>query len=326
MRKTTKDRGVFLRSCVAMVAIFAMLLLVGCDNESNNKITDDEKSTNEIEYNDETYVAKKNVEAFLVMGLDKIAGESESNSYNNDQQADFLMLFVFDNDAKTCTAIHINRDTIAEVSVLGLAGNKVYTVEQQIALAHTYGNGRKVSCRNVSDAVSDLLLGVKVNHYMSLKMDALQVFNDLVGGVEVEVLDDFSGIDEVLVKGERVTLMGEHALHYVRTREGLDDSSNSTRMKRQQQYINALYEKMQQVIAEDDEFIVDASLEMSDYITSDRSVTQLQELARKFNQYEFKGILSIDGESKLGEEFIEFYPDEDSIKDIVVSLFYEPKQ
>ena len=74
-------------------------------------------------------------------------------------------------------------------------------------------------------------------------MDAVPVFNDLVGGVEIEVLDDFTGIDDTLVKGKTVTLMDEHALHYVRTRKDLEDSSNSTRMKRQQQYINALYEK-----------------------------------------------------------------------------------
>ena len=34
-------------------------------------------------------------------------------------------------------------------------------------------------------------------------------------------------------------------------------------------------------IENDDEFIVNSSLEMSDYIISDRSVTQLQELIKK---------------------------------------------
>ena len=320
MKKTKRA----LRSCVAIVAVLAMLFLVGCNEDSFDP--NNEKNTDEIKYDGEKYVAKKNVESFLVIGLDKFEGEAATDSYNNDQQADFLMLFVFDNDAKTCTALHINRDTIAEVNVLDLAGNKTYSVQQQIALSHTYGNGRNVSCRNVSDAVSALLMGVKVNHYISLKMDALPVFNDLVGGVEVEVLDDFTGIDDTLVKGNKVTLMGEHALRYVRTRKNLEDSSNSTRMKRQQQYINALYDKTQQVIAEDETFIVEASLEMSDYIVSDRSVTQLQTLANKFNTYEFVGIKDIQGETKLGDEYIEFYPDEKSLKDITVELFYELKK
>ena len=278
-----------------------------------------------IKHNGIEYALKNNVESFLVMGLDKFEGSTTGDSYNNDRQADFLMLFVFDNDSKKCSAIHINRDTMASVNILGLNGNKTASVTQQIALAHTYGNGRDVSCRNTADAVSDLLLGVKVNHYISLTMDSVSVFNDLVGGVEVTVLDDFTGIDDTLVKGEKVTLLGEHALNYVRTRYGLEDSSNSTRMERQRQYINALYAKTKGKIDSDPEFIVESSVKMSDYIISDRSVTQLQELMRKFNEYEFLGIQAIEGENRMGEKYIEFYPSEESVKEVVVNSFYKPK-
>ena len=258
MRKTKKAKISCLKSCVAIIAILATLFLVGCNDKTDPPKT--QVGGEVIDSNGTKYSLKKNVETFLVLGLDKFEGQAKNDSYNNDQQADFLMLFVFDNDAKKCTAIHVNRDTVADVNVLGLSGNKVYSVKEQIALAHTYGNGGKVSCRNVSDAVSGLLMGMKVNHYISLKMDALPVFNDLVGGVEVEVLDDFAGIDDTLVKGEKVTLMGDHALKYIRTRKNLEDSSNSTRMVRQQQYINALYEKTQQAIEKDEEFIIEASL------------------------------------------------------------------
>lgn len=325
MRKTKSAKWVYLRSCVAIVAILTMLFLVGCD-KNKNKFSGEEKGTDEVEFNGETYVAKKNVESFLVLGLDKFEGEVSVDSYNNDQQADFVMLFVFDNDAKECTAVQINRDTIADVNVLDLAGNKVYTVKQQIALAHTYGNGGKVSCRNVSDSVSSLLMGVKINHYMSLKMDAFPVFNDLLGGVEVTVLDDFTGIDDTLVKGEKVTLTGEHALNYIRSRSGMEDGSNSSRMKRQQQYIKALYDKAQQVIAEDEKFIVESSHKMSEYLISDRSVTQLQTLAEKMSEYEFLGIRNIQGELVRGEQYMEFHPSENSLKGITTELFYDLKK
>ncbi len=277
-------------------------------------------------YNGVEYLPKENIDTFLILGLDKFEqDDSFLDSYNNDKQADFLMLFVFDNDAKTFSAIHINRDTMANVNILGVAGNRIDTVTKQIALAHTYGNGRDVSCRNTADAVSDLLLGSKIEHYMSLTMDAVPVFNDLVGGVEVTVLEDFTGIDDSLVKGETITLMGEQALNYVRTRYGLEDSTNSTRMDRQQQYVKALYNKFLQRLETDEEFMIDASAKRSDYIVSDRSVTQMQELIKKFKEYKFTGIRALDGESKIGEEFIEFYPKETAIKDIVSELFYEPK-
>ena len=157
-------------------------------------------------------------------------------------------------------------------------------------------------------------------------MNSVSTFNDLVGGVEVTVLDDFTGIDDTLIKGETVTLNGQQALHYVRSRYGLEDSSNSTRMKRQRQYLSALYEKTQQCMESNDDFIVDATLKMSNYIISDRSVTQLQELARKFMAYEFVEISTIEGESKLGEQYVEFYPDADSIDKLVIELFYQPKE
>ncbi len=279
-----------------------------------------------LEFEGTKYQLKDNIETFLVMGLDKFEGSSVSDSYNNDKQADFLMLFVFDNTAKKCMALHINRDTMTDVNVLGVAGNKIDTLTSQIALAHTYGNGKAVSCRNTADSVSALLLGGSINHYISLTMDSVALFNDLVGGVEVEVLDDFSGIDDTLVKGETVLLEGEHALNYVRTRRGLDDSTNNTRMKRQKQYMDALYEKTMKMLETDDEFIVEASLSMSDYIVSDRSVTQLQELGRKFAEYEFERIDDIKGETVRGENFMEFYPDRESVYKTVIKLFYEPKE
>ena len=97
-------------------------------------------------------------------------------------------------------------------------------------------------------------------------------------------------------------------------------------MLRQQEYINGLYDKFRECVENDDEFIITASLELSDHIISDRSVTQLQTLADKFNAYEFLGIKSIEGESVKGEQFMEFYPDENFVEKMVIELFYEPKK
>ena len=187
-----------------------------------------------VEYEGKEYALKDNIETFLVLGLDKYKGASSSESHKSGTvQADYLMLFVFDNATKKTTAIHINRDTIANVNHLDITGNRIGEAEKkQIALAYnfTYESDGEINCRNTADSVSDLLLGIKVNHYISLTMDSVIEMNDLVGGVEVTVLDDFTGIDDTLIKGEKVTLMGEQALRYVRTRYGLEDSSNSTRI------------------------------------------------------------------------------------------------
>jgi LCP family protein required for cell wall assembly len=230
-----------------------------------------------------------------------------------------------DHAAKQYAAIHINRDTIVDVNVLGVAGNRVDTLRKQIALAHTYGNGRDVSCRNVADSVSSLLMGVKVNHYISMTLDTVTVMNDLVGGVEVVVLDDFTGIDDTLVQGRQVTLTGEQALRYVRTRYGLEDSSNNARMERQQQYINAWYDKAISLIHSDDSCIVSLVDAVDDYVVYDSSDQKLQRLIEKFNDYEFMGIRQLEGETNRGEEFMEFYADEAATRKLVIDLFYRPK-
>lgn len=313
---------------IALLIIFlltgAFLLLELWEKRQGN-FPEQEPQDTAIEYNGDKYVINENVESFLIMGLDKFEDAIDNESYNNNQQADFLMLLVFDNEEKKCTAIHLNRDTMVDMNILGVAGQKVGTVYKQLALAHTYGNGKDVSCRNTADAVSGLLNGVKVNHYLSITMDAVPVLNDLLGGVEVTVLDDFTGIDDSLKKGETVTLHGEQALTYVRTRYGLEDSSNSTRMVRQKQYLNAIYDKAMLRIDEDDEFVVEASVKLADYIVSDRSVNQLQELTKKLSQYELTEIDSIEGNSKVKNGLMEFYPDDDSVDEIVFDLFYKKK-
>ncbi len=308
---------------VSLVSAGFVLLKLWENSQSKYATIDPENPY--VVYDGRVYLLKDNVESFLVIGLDKYEGDATADSYNNDKQADFLMLFVFDNDAKTCSAIQINRDTMAEISVLGVAGDTVDTVTKQIALAHSYGDGDKVSCRNTVEAVSGVLLGMKVNNYISVTMDAVPLYNDLLGGVEVEITDDFSGIDDALIKGEKITLTGEQALTYVRTRYGLEDSTNSTRMERQRQYIHAMYEQTLARMAVDEEFAVNATLQMSEYIVSDRSVTQLQELLNKFSEYEFTGISYMTGESKVGDQFMEFYPAQESVEQIVIKTFYKER-
>ena len=327
---TTKNSKIVLKivtACLVIVFIASGVLL-GLEIWDKNRSKFDEQHFGEetVIYNGQEYVLKSDVETFLVMGLDKYKGTSSADSYNNDKQADFLMLLVFDDEAKKCSAIHINRDTMADIDILGVAGDKIDSVKKQIALAHTYGNGKNVSCRNTADAVSRLLNDIKVNHYISLSLDSVGVFNDLVGGVEVTVLDDFSGIDNTLVKGQNITLNGKQALNYVRERYGMEDSTNATRMNRQKQYLQALHTKTQEKMKADKEFLIKATAKMADYIISDRSATQLQEIGKKLNEYEFCGILDIKGESKKGKEVIEFYPDNDSLDKLVIDLFYQAEK
>ncbi len=327
-RQGLRDR---ILHCLAIILIIAFLVAAALyvisiwEKKQGDYVTSgsaDLQST--VEHKGQSYMLKQDVETFLFLGLDKFSGE-DIESYNNDKRADFLMLLVVDNKNSSYTALHINRDTIAEMNILGVAGDKVGTAKKQIALAHTYGNGKEVSCRNAATAVSKLLLGAEIDHYLSVTMDAVPIYNDLVGGVELTVLDDFSGIDNTLIKDSTVTLKGEQALTYVRSRYGMDDETNNNRMKRQKQYIEALYDKTQQSCKSNNNFIESAFLKLSEYIVSDTSANRLQTLMNKLSEYELTEILDIEGESVMGEKYMEFYPDADALKETAIKLFYTPE-
>ncbi|MBS6935610.1 MAG: LCP family protein [Clostridium sp.] len=271
------------------------------------------------------YAPKENQETVLMIGLDKTEPIEASESYNNNAQADFLLLAIFDETKETTTILHINRDTMAEIPVLGVNGQLAGTMTGQLALSHTYGSGLQDSCMNTVNAVSDFLYGIKINHYVAMTMGAVPYINDLVGGVPVTVLDDFSGIDDSLVEGETITLKGEQALHYVRNRADLEDSSNLNRMKRQQQYLTSMAKQVEKL---DDDFSVSTQqvATIAKYIISDCSIDTLSRMAEQFVDYPLQEMQDVQGEAVRGEEFIEFYPDEEKLAEQVLELFYEVRE
>lgn len=285
--------------------------------------TQDQTVPGQITYQDQVYIPKRHIENILVVGLDKYQAQESSQGYLNDQQSDFLMLLVLDHDQQRCDILHLNRDTMTEIRRLGIGGGVAGSFTGQLALAHTYGSGGSDSCLNTVEAVSDLLHGVYIDHYVTMTMDAVAKLNDMLGGIQVEVMDDLTAVDPELVKGERVRLTGDQALTYVRARGGLEDSSNLRRMERQRQYASALLEKMRQRSAAGEPFTARDFLEISQYVQSDLTVTQMEQLSTKLAEITFDPITTIDGKAVKGEEFMEYYVDEAALERTVVSLFYE---
>ena len=280
-----------------------------------------------VYYNDAWYELRNDLETYLVMGLDKVEEtKSGEDNFINNQQADFLFLVIVDKTNKCVSALHINRDTMAEIQQLGLGGKKIGTYTGQLALAHTYGTGGRDSCRNMVQAVSRFLYDVPIDHYFSLTMDAVPVLNDLVGGVTVHIDDDFSAVDPTLEQGKDVLLKGQQALTFVRNRRYLDDSSNLQRMNRQRAYIDGLYRQIMAKLQNDDRFGAKLASQLSDYSLSDLTTSQLSDLGEKLKNYPFTSIYSIKGETVLGEKYMEFYADEEDLQKTVINLFFREEQ
>ncbi len=326
------DRGVLKKILCLAAVLFIMLdiilLLRAWENRQNIE-AGGSSSTNgrnePIDYNGVHYEPRRGIKTTLLMGVDKYFVDELGQGVQGEfEQADFLMLLVTDTRNETNTIIHINRDTMAEITILNNAGGRLGTYTAQITLAHTYGGTDKIRSRNTVEAVSDLLKGVKIQHYVSLGMDGMVALNELAGGVTVEVLDDFTGIDDTLVQGETVTLHGEQALTYIRQRHGMQDATNIHRMERQRQYIEALENQLLEMSANDEEFVASSLLEINDYLVSDCTVEQLSDLAESLEEYGIAEYRTLKGENVQGSQNMEYYIDEDALMETVLNLFYEP--
>lgn len=286
--------------------------------------TEEELPEGTVYYNGKPYAPNQALTTVLIMGIDDFE-VTETGASRNNSQADFLLLAVFNKENETCTLLQIDRDTMTDVPVLGALGDMAGVREEQIALAHTYGKGREDSCENTVSAVSGLLYGIDIENYISLTMGGISVLNDLVGGVTVTVEDDFTGVDDTLVKGEEVTLLGDHAMTFVRARMDMaDDPTNIARMGRQRTYMAALTERLRAAVRKDASFVITTAAELSDYLQSDCDIYELSDYGQQLTDYTLTEIITPEGESKMGEKFMEFYPDENALQKLVIDLFYLP--
>ena len=313
---------------VVVLLLSAGLLLVELWNiHQDEDFSDTGHNDGTVQVDGESYRLRDDVETVLMIGVDQFEGAISDDGYRNDQRADFILLLAVDHTNKSYSAIHINRDTMAQMNVLGVAGEKVDSVRQQLALSHTYGNGREVSCRNTADAVSELLMDTPIKHYMSVTMDSVPAVNDAVGGVTLTVLDDFSAVDDSLVKGKTVTLTGAQALTYVRARAGMAEATNTARMDRQKQYMEALIQQMHNASKKNDQLFADLfgklSKDENSALVTDCTTMHLQTLCEELVDYEYQQIYSLEGVSRVADGMMEFYPDSTKVKQLVLQLMYE---
>ena len=258
------------------------------------------------------------------MGLDKRNRKETDSGYTNKMQSDFLMLVVMDENTNECNILNLNRDIMTPIQRLGFGGSVTGVYTAQLALAHTYGRGGEDSARNVIQAVSNLLGGVPIDHYMSLTMSSICKLNDLVGGVTVTILEDFTMEDPALIQGREVTLTGEQAKIYVHGRKVIGDGTNLGRMERHEQYLQAFYRQFLKASREGGaEFLTRVLMTVGTSFRSDLDFDALNQLRELLPSCKINPFRSLEGELVLGEEFYEYYVDEEALQQQVIELFYE---
>jgi len=271
------------------------------------------------------YFPKQDITVIMILGTDQKGPAVSSGSYRNESRCDAVMLLILNHTEETYTVLNLNRDTMVTMPALGIGGKQAGTLYGQLALSHTYGDGLEQSCENTRTTVSDMLFGINIDHYVAMNMDAISIVNDGVGGVTVNVTDDFSAVDPTITKGQ-VTLMGEQAFNFVHSRWYVSDHLNVNRMERHREYMTGLINAIRTRSAQSDTFVIDLYDQVDPYMVTDCSLNTVSGFMERCTDYTLAEIVSPEGRNVPGEEYYEFYLDEDKLDDLVIRLFYAEKK
>ena len=279
-----------------------------------------------ITYKGVTYVPKGNLETYLFAGIDSSDKVEEITEYDGTGQCDVLLVLVRDRSTDNCKILTIDRNTMTPVRSLEDDGTYIATTDAQISLAHAMSLDHLTRAENTVDAVSTLLGGHSIDGYAMVNMGAIQIVNDMVGGVTVTVEEDFPDSD-TLKKGATVTLQGADAERYIRERKTVADGLNQNRISRQTQYEEAFKPAFRAKCSENTTFPLDVYHAVEDYMTTNISAKKFSRLALLLTDEQAEERVSIDGTYDFDEDgWQTFTPDKDSLQEAILSLFYKEEK
>ena len=272
------------------------------------------------------YRKRPNLTTILLLGIDQPARNAdEIDDYHSGGNADFLRLIVIDHAEKTISQIQIDRDTIAPVTVLNLIGDRTGTRPMQIALSHSYGDGKEQSCGLTAEAVSRLLLDTPISYYAALNLDGIAVLNDFVGGVTVPIEDDFSHVDPAMIQGTTLRLTGQQAEYFVRSRTDMPIGTNEARMARQQVYLSRLADMIREKMKADPDYAGAVFDALRPYLVTNMTRSYLADIAYRARNDARLPLIQLPGAHAIGVTgYMEFHPDEEALSYMITEVFYQP--
>lgn len=260
----------------------------------------------------------------LISGVDQGEFAADNAGFRAGGQADFLMLVAIDRRNKTITPIQIDRDTIAEIDILGIMGDPAGTRQTQICLAQSFGSTGHDRCQNVVTAVSRYLFGIPIHYYAALDLSAIPVINDALGGVTVTIREDLSNLDPAMTQGAVITLQGSQAETFVRSRTSVQgDKTNVGRMQRQREYIISAADKIIQGMEHDKNYAPRLLKKLDGHILTNIPLDWLNTYLGPNTKYVQVDPLIPEGEHIIGKDgFVEFHPDYESLKSMLIGIHF----
>lgn len=312
---------------VAVVVVGAALVTMNkLDSWQTVKGPDDEESSDMV-YNIEGVdcYKKQNVETYLFMGLDRFEDTGDVVNGHNHSQSDTNVLVIFDRTKDTYTTLSIDRNTIVTVQ-LDNDDADMTEGSLQLALAFTMGDGKESSCEKVSESISNLLYGQRINGYIALDMSSIKIVNHILGGVTVTMDEDYTAIDPAMRKGATITLTDEQAQKFVRSRKGVAGGKNTNRIKRQNAYIDAATEQLRINMDADSDYVDKAVDQLEPYMITDMSNSEFSKLAKAVTTDKKEDPPKIEAYETINPttHWVEAHYNDNSLAKAVIELYYKP--
>ena len=272
---------------------------------------------------------KPAVTTILIGGIDQ---ETRTDSggrvrYQNGGQADLLMLVAIDHTEKKIHQLQIDRDTMAEITILGVYGNETGTRELQICLAHSFGARPEDNARYTVRAVRKLMNDLEIDGYYMVDYSSVPALTELLGGVPVTIDEDMTSVNPEWYKGHTITLHGKDAEAFVRTRKTVGSGTNAERMNRQAVYLRSVTAGIHQKLSENAEFASEMMATLHSIAVTDLPDKKLLEEIREAASYEVLPVDRLQGHYEPDDSgFIAFYPDTDSAAEWIMKHLYSIRQ
>lgn len=336
-KKKKKKMPVWAKVVISLVLIFALLvggtgsayfILLNQGKDDLTSVAEANKNYKEtISYNGHNYQYNTNLINIAFMGIDE--RYYEVRDALNLGCADADMLAVIDTQTGEMKVISLPRDTMVDIDIYSDNGVFLTTKNVQLTLSYSYGDGGEQSCKNVTKAMSRILYGVPIDKYFALNLEGIKPINDAVGGVTLTALYDIPNAG--ITKGKEVTLKGDMAEAYVRSRDMDRATAAYERGERQMQYVKAFANQVLGAVKSDFNVVSDLYNTATKYSQTNITLNNATYLAQLMLS---KNITGFESYSLTGETTLhplpsnpaiinaQFVPDEDALMELVLEVFY----
>ena len=277
-----------------------------------------------VTYKGKDYTLDPDVISILFIGVDK-EKIGDDFGIGSNGQADTLFVMTLNTKTKAIKIIPIPRESMVDVDVFSPKGKYTGARNEQICLSYAYGKDPEKSAENTLKSASRLLLNINISNYITMDLRGITAMTDTIGGISLTAIED---IPELGCKtGDQLNLDGKKARIYLQSRTE-DAEGSSKRLERQMQFMTVFASKAGNKISENFGLVKTYYDKMKPYTSTDLSFSQITYLASTGivknlgGQFDYQ---IIKGEKKMGEKWVEFYPDSDSLVMAILNTFYKRK-